>query len=165
VQSAWKIKMAKSAISDTDWDKLRTEYVSSSISIRELAARHNCSEDAMEKRASREQWAEARRKLSAEVQSKADAELSEKRAKELVELNEQDLGLAKAIKAQIAKHLNKANQNKEPLSIRELRLLASASESAQKIGRLALGVSTSNNEHTGANGVPLVPVLDVHFVD
>lgn len=157
--------MAKSAISDNDWDMLRTEYVSSSISIRELAKKHNCSEDALEKRAGREQWTEARRKLSAEVQAKADAELADKRAKELIELNEQDLGLAKAIKSQIAKHLNKANQNKEPLSIRELRLLASASESAQKIGRLALGVSTSNNEHTGANGVPLVPVLDVHFVD
>ena len=157
--------MPKSAISDKDWNMLRTEYISSSISIRELATKHNCSEDALEKRAGREQWSEARRKMSAEVQAMADAELANKRAKELVALNEQDLGLAKAIKMQIAQHLNIAKANKEPLSIRELRLLASASESAQKIGRLALGVSTANNEVTGVNGQPLVPVLNVNFID
>ena len=157
--------MPKSSINDTDWDKLRAEYISTSISIRELAQKHRCSEDALEKRAGRDSWSEARRKMSAEVQAKADAELAEKRVKELAEFNEQDINIAKAIKTHIAKHLNKAKANNEPLSIRELKLLAGASESAQKIGRLALGVSTNNNEVTGKDGQPLKSSLELIFLD
>lgn len=155
----------KSAIPESDWDLIRTEYVSSSISIRELAEKYNCSADALEKRAHTQSWTEQRRKISAEVLAKADAEITERRAKELISFNEQDLQIAKAIRSQIAKHISEAMSSQTLLSTRDIRTLASAAESAQKIGRLALGVSTSNNEHTGANGQPLVPVLDVHFVD
>jgi len=155
----------KSAISDADWDLIRTEYISTSISIRELSEKYNCSADALEQRAHKQSWTEQRRKISAEVLAKADAEITERRAKELISFNEQDLQVAKAIRSQIAKHISEAMSSQTLLSTRDIRTLASAAESAQKIGRLALGVSTSNNEHTGANGQPLVPVLDVHFVD
>jgi hypothetical protein len=156
--------MAKK-IADTEWDVLRTEYVSSNITLRELADKHGCSEDAVEKKAQREGWSDARRKLSAEVLAKADAELAESRAKELVKFNDEDLKVAKALRAQIAKHINEAMQSNVPLSTHDIKRLTSAAVDAQKSGRLALGVSTSNNEVTGANGQPLVPVLDVHFVD
>lgn len=155
----------KSAISEQDWERIRLEYISSSISIREIADKHECSADALEKRAGREQWTEQRRKMSAEIQAKADAEVSEKRAQDLIKFNEEDLNVAKALRSQIAKHINDAIKSSTPLSTHDIRRLASAAADAQKIGRLALGVSTSNNEHTGANGQPLVPVLDVHFVD
>ena len=155
----------KSAISDKDWDLIRTDYVSSSISIRELADKFNCSADALEARAGREQWTEQRRKLSAEVLAKADAELTARRAADLIKFNEEDLNLAKALRSQIAKHINDAIKSQTPLSTHDIKRLSSAAADAQKIGRLALGVSTSNNEVTGANGQPLVPVLDVHFVD
>ena len=155
----------KSAISDKDWDLIRTEYVSSSISIRELADKFDCSADAIEKRAGREQWTEQRRKMSAEVLAKADAELTAKRASDLVKFNEEDLNLAKALRSQIAKHINDAIRGSTPLSTHDIRRLASAAADAQKIGRLALGVSTANNEVTGDNGQPLVPILNVNFVD
>lgn len=155
----------KSSISEQDWELIRLEYISSSISIREIAEKHNCSADALEKRAGREQWTEQRRKMSAEVQAKADAEVAEKRAADLIKFNEEDLNVAKALRAQIAKHINDSIKSGTPLSTHDIRRLASAASDAQKIGRLALGVSTANNEHTGANGQPLVPVLDVHFVD
>lgn len=155
----------KSAISEQDWQLIRSEYISSSISIRELAEKFNCSHDALEARAGREQWTEQRRKMSAEIQAKADAEIAEKRAQLLVEFNEQDLTVAKALRNQIKKHINDSLESGFPLSTQDIRRLASAASDAQKIGRLALGVSTANNEHTGANGQPLVPVLDVHFVD
>lgn len=166
VINAWKIIMAKkSAISEQDWEVIRSEYISSSISIREIADKYECSADALEKRAGREQWTEQRRKMSAEVQAKADAEIAEKRAQMLIEFNEQDLLVAKALRNQIKKHINDALEKGEALNTHDIRRLASAAADAQKIGRLALGVSTSNNEHTGANGQPLVPVLDVHFID
>lgn len=154
----------KSAIPESDWDAIRTEYISSTISMRELAEKYNCSADAIEKRAYTQAWTEQRRKLAAEVLAKADAEITERRAKELIAFNEQDLQVAKAIRSQIARHITESMQNKVLLSAKELRTLASAASDAQKIGRLALGVSTSNNEHTGANGLPLIPVLDVHFI-
>ena len=155
----------KSAISEQDWEAIRTEYISSSISIRELAEKYDCSADALEKRAYRDHWSEQRRKMSAEVLAKADAELAERRAADLIKFNEEDLNVAKALRAQIAKHINEAIKSNLPLSTHDIRRLASAAADAQKIGRLALGVSTANNELTGANGQPLVPVLDVHFVD
>lgn len=155
----------KSAIPESDWDLIRTEYISSSISIRELAEKYKCSADALEKRCYTQGWTEQRRKISAEVLAKAEAEITARRAEELVEFNKQDLQIAKALRAQIAKHINEAMQQNELLSPKEIKTLVSAASDAQKIGRLALGVSTSNNEHTGANGLPLVPILDVHFVD
>lgn len=156
--------MAKK-IADIDWDVIRQEYITSNIILRELANKHNVSEDAVEKRAQRESWSDAKRKLSAEVLAKADAELADSRAKELIKFNDEDLKVAKALRAQIAKHINEAMQSNMPLSTHDIKRLTSAAADAQKIGRLALGVSTSNNEVTGANGQPLVPVLDVHFVD
>lgn len=155
----------KSAISESDWDLIRTEYISSSISIREIADKYECSADALEKRAGREQWTEQRRKLSAEVLAMADKELAEKRAKLLVEFNAHDLEVAIAIRNQIKQHIDAATENGEPLDSNDLKRLASAASDAQKIGRLALGVSTSNNEVTGASGQPLVPILNVNFID
>lgn len=155
----------KSAIPEDDWERIRTEYVSTSISIRELAEKYKCSADALEKRANTQSWTEQRRKISAEVLAKADAEITARRAKELAEYNEQDLKIAKALRAQIASHINLAMSTKDLLSAKEIKMLVSAMSDAQRIGRLALGVSTSNNEHTGANGLPLIPILEVHFVD
>jgi len=155
----------KSAIPESDWDLIRTEYISSSISIRELAEKYNCSADALEKRANTQSWTEQRRKISAEVLAKAEAEITARRAEELVEFNKQDLQIAKALRSQIAKHINEAMQNNELLTAKEIKTLVSAASDAQKIGRLALGVSTSNNEHTGQGGLPLIPILEVHFVD
>lgn len=157
--------MDKIPLSEVDVDKIRSEYISSGISIRELAEKHNVSVDALDKRCTRECWSEARRKLSAEVQAKADAEIAEQRAQMLVQFNKEDLEVARAIKNQIKQHIDDAIQNGVPLDSNDLKKLSSAAADAQKIGRLALGVSTSNNEHTGANGQPLVPVLDVHFID
>ena len=154
----------KSTIPESDWDAIRTAYISSSISIRELAEKYKCSPDALEKRAYTQGWSEQRRKISAEVLAKAEAEITERRAKELSAYNEQDLQVAKAIRSQIAKHIAEAMESKTLLSAKDLKTLVSAAADAQKIGRLALGVSTSNNEHTGANGLPLIPVLDVHFI-
>lgn len=155
----------KSAIPESDWDLIRTEYISSSISIRELAEKYKCSADALEKRCYTQNWTDQRRKISAEVLAKADAEITARRAEELVEFNKQDLQIAKALRSQIAKHINEAMQSNELLTAKEIKTLVSAASDAQKIGRLALGVSTSNNEHTGANGLPFVPILDIHFVD
>jgi len=81
----------KSAIPESDWDLIRTEYISSSISIRELAEKHDCSFEAIQKRSIRDGWLDQRHKLSAEVLAKADAEIVERRVKELNEFNEQDM--------------------------------------------------------------------------
>lgn len=155
----------KSAIAEDLFEVLRTEYVNTTISIRELADKHQCSFEAIQKRSIRDGWLDQRRKLSAEVLAKVDAEIVERRVKELNEFNEQDIKIAKALRSQIALHINTALQSKDPLTPKEIKTLTSALADAQKIGRLALGVSTSNNEHTGAGGMPLIPILEVNFVD
>lgn len=155
----------KSAISDKDWDLLRAEYISSSISIRELAEKFNCSHDALEARAGREQWTEQRRKMSAEVLERANQEIADKRVAELVKFNEEDLEIARAIRKQIRTHIEDSIQSNNLMKSDDIRKLASAAESAQKIGRLALGVSTNNNEVTGKDGSPLKSSLELVFLD
>jgi hypothetical protein len=155
----------KSAISDKDWDLLRAEYISSSISIRELADKFSCSADALEARAGREQWTEQRRKMSAEVLERANQEIADKRVAELVKFNEEDLEIARAIRKQIRTHIEDSIQSNNLMKSDDIRKLASAAESAQKIGRLALGVSTNNNEVTGKDGSPLKSSLELVFLD
>lgn len=106
------------------------------------------SEPGLEKRAGREKWSEARRKMSEQVLEVADSAIAEVRGTELAEFNAADLRTAKALRAQIDAHLNAAAMADSKLDAMTLRTLSAASEATQRIGRLALGASTENNAVT-----------------
>jgi hypothetical protein len=135
----------------TDWAALKVEYVNRSLQYKELADKHGLKEGTVRQRANREGWAEERNALSRAVTQKATVELVDTRADDLAKFNEDDLKMARAIRAKAARMM--AND----LSPQDLRALAGAVDAAQKVGRLALGVSTSSNELTGKDGAALTP--------
>lgn len=122
----------------TDWTAARLAYVNSSKSLATIAKEYGATPAAVEKRAARERWSDERRKQSEKVGEQAQAVIADDRAATLAKFNEDDLRVAKAIRAKAASLLNSI------ASPSEMRSLASAFESAQRIGRLALGAETEN---------------------
>jgi hypothetical protein len=138
----------------TDWKALRVEYVNGAMTYKELAAKHGLKDATVRQRGHREGWEAERHAVSQAVTQAAQERLTETRSAQLTRFNEDDLRVARAIRARAASMLATA---KHPA---DLRALASAMDTAQKIGRLALGATTHNTGHSDPNGGP-IPVASV----
>ena len=119
-----------------DWVSLKIEFVNGAMQYKELAAKHGLKEATVRQRANREGWMEERHKLSHAVTEAANRSLGDERAKRLAEFNDKDIKIANALKAKAAALL------RGEMTAPELRALAGVFDSAQKIGRLALGAET-----------------------
>ena len=122
----------------TDWTKLRLEYVHGTATMRELADKHGIKAAGLMRRAAKEGWDAQRKQESAKVSKAAWEALGDTRAEELAKFNADDLKMARAIRAKAAQMMASANTPSD------LRALASAVDTAQKVGRLALGATTEN---------------------
>lgn len=131
--------MAQRAVAD--WPKLKLEYVQTRTTIAELAAKYGIKPETVKKQAERGQWGMERLKFEQLSIAKAAEEAAVERVAELTSFNRDDLKVAKAIRARVARRLGAVG---EEIPAAELRLLASAAEAAQRMGRLALGASTEN---------------------
>lgn len=142
--------MAKNQHPAEFYERLRLEYVNSTLSGRELAEKHGLQVRNLEKKITRGGWLEQRRKVMYAVQEKAQQKVTDERADELSQWNQDDLRLARALRAQVARTMTllgqPAGEGMPPRLIppETLRTLAVTAESAQRIGRLALGASTGN---------------------
>jgi len=122
-----------------DWPALKSEYVNTAIQYKELAEKHGMKSGTIRQRAMREGWVKERGAAVKTIAAVVDLKVGLSRAQELMSFNSDDVKVAKAIRAKAAKMLQNAS------SPHELRALSGAFESAQKIGRLALGASTENS--------------------
>ena len=142
----------------TDWAKLRSEYITTSITMRELADKHGIKAAGVMRRAANEYWEAERKQESAKVSSAVINASAEVRVAELDKFNADDLKMARAIRARAAQMMATVT------SPQDLRAIAGAVDAAQKVGRLALGVSTNSNEITGKDGSPIAPpVFNISF--
>ena len=123
----------------TDWTAIKLEYVNGHMSQRDLAEKHKINSAGLMKRASNEGWEAERQQKSAEVSRAVQEQLTEDRAAILSKFNEDDLRMARAIRAKAATMMKTIE------SPSELRAIAGAADVAQKIGRLALGAETENS--------------------
>jgi hypothetical protein len=123
----------------TDWDKIRLEFVNGVSSFKELSEKHDAGYAALRKRATREDWLGMRHNLSQNVTKKAQGDLGERRVFELAKLNEADLIIVGALREK-AKSMMVEVDNAQAL-----RALASVFETAQRMGRLALGAETESS--------------------
>ena len=126
----------------TDWASLQIEYVHGTMTMRDLADSHSIKAAGVMRRAANEKWEAKRKQESSRVSKAASAKIGDKKIDDLAEFNEADLKIAKAMRMQVAVHIRNAQESKEVMSPADIRTLASAHEAAQRIGRLALGVST-----------------------
>jgi uncharacterized protein YjcR len=125
-----------------DWTAIKTEYVHGTDTMRELAEKHGIKAAGLMRRAANEGWDAERKQKSAEVSKTVSDSLVSSRAEDLAKFNADDLMMARAIRAKAAKLMANAN------TPADLRALAGAVDTAQKVGRLALGASTENSSVT-----------------
>lgn len=157
--------MAKRKFSDNFWDEARTAYITSRKSVAELARELGVSSDALSKRVQRGGWQADRLAFSSKITREATERIGEARVSQLAKFNEQDLLLAQALRARVAQKIRSSDaEGAVPLSVSELRSLALAAESAQRIGRLALGATTQNEGQAAPDDPPIVnaPVQDLN---
>lgn len=148
----------------TDWTAVRLAYVTGTKTLREVADEFGIKSAGVMRRAAKEGWEAERKQQSATVSKAAQDRIADQRTDELARLNEDDLRLSRALRAQIAKSITAATAAGAPLSPPELRALAGAHESAQRVARLALGASTESSELTGKDGGPISHSIEVAFV-
>jgi hypothetical protein len=131
-----------------DWGATMLEYVTTDVSLRDVAAKLGCNIHAVERRSALDGWSAARDKFRAQVGHRAQALQVETRAHKLKDWNDADLNIAKAIRGQTAKEFNRqvkeAVEKGQTLDFNTLRNISSVIESTQRIGRLALGATTDN---------------------
>lgn len=145
-----------------DWPRIKLAFVTSNKSVPELAWEFGVNPQTLKKQVERNSWNVERIKFEQESIAKAAEEAAERRVSELLQFNSDDLKVAKAIRARVARRLGAVDVT---IGAAELRMLASAAEAAQRMGRLALGASTDNFGHAGQDGQGPVAVTDVPIGD
>lgn len=144
---------------EPDWEAIRMDYLANNMQAPELAAKYKVKIPTIRKRIERGRWSVERIKFQQEAMAKARERATDERAAELLAFNSDDLKVARAIRARVARRLSVTDKEIPPS---ELRQIASAAEAAQRIGRLALGVSTENLARKDAEGdgpTPFAPDL------
>lgn len=141
-----------------DWPAVRLAYINSTKSIRQLAEEFGVGESAAKKRSATEGWDAERKLRTKEVTEAAQKVTTVTRAQELAKFNEDDIRVAKAIRAKAAAMMGSVS------TPNEIRALSLAFETAQKIGRLALGATTDNTGLSDPNGGP-IPMTNVPVED
>jgi hypothetical protein len=141
-----------------DWQTIDREYIQGSETIGQIAVRHGLLENTVKRHSNRHKWSVKRLEFQARAEAKAQTLAIKDRAKQLSSFNDDDLKVARALRARVARRLSV--QDKE-LNSGELRQLAASAEAAQRIGRLALGASTDNFGHGGPGGEGPVQFKDM----
>jgi len=139
----------------TDWNLLRVEYVTSSITMRELADKHGIKAAGIMRRAANEKWEAERKQESAKVITASLESSVIDRSAELEAFNAEDLAMAKAIRAKASAMME------ETTTPQDLKALSGAIDTAQKVGRLALGANTESSIITTRS---LDPISDDEFL-
>lgn len=132
---------------------LRAEFVDGMMTVADLARAHGLPVERTQVIAARQKWTELRQeKIRREAETirkaeeKAMTDAAENAAHERVQAredaNRRHRELAGAINGEIARAIKAARQAGEPTSASNIRALAGALESAQRVERLALGMNT-----------------------
>jgi hypothetical protein len=145
--------MAKEHI---NWTELRLEYIKGSMSIRELCEARGLKVSQIEKRCAVEGWLAEREALAEKIRRTATESFTKSRGRELADWNANDLKVAKALRGKIAQRLSRLDEASRFFNS-DLRSLAQAAESAQRMARLALGATTENTGLSTPDGDPLPP--------
>jgi hypothetical protein len=128
-----------------DWAVIKADYLlHHELTLTTLAEKYAVSLNSLSDIASREHWAEERNARSARIYEKAFAVAEINQVKELADFNSECLRQAKMFVGTINFSLTQHNKPNE------IRSLASALESAQRIGRLCLGAAVETTQQIPA---------------
>ncbi len=150
--------MATKPEKPANWERIRFDFINGVGDAAFYAAKHKVSIHALRKRVTKFAWMEDRRKEATKVVLASQEVATKTRGQELAEFDKQDTSLSRALRGLAAGMIGEARKpGAKRLSPTEARTIASLIESAQKIGRIALGATTENVGVGGLAGAP--PVL------
>lgn len=114
-QNPAKEKKAKrpKAKKKPDWEKIKTEYVTGTLSYQKLADKYSVSVNTLKGRAKREKWGEARTASREKVQKRKQAKIEKKLADEAAEETLDVLGVAYRLLEVISDKIEQYVQPKE----------------------------------------------------
>lgn len=155
------VKNAGAKKSGTDWVTIETEYVHGTESMRDIAARFEIKPAGVMARATKGGWEAKRKHKQTQLSKVAGEKLQDAKIDELTAWNAATLNEAKLLKA-AARTMYAFSEDgkvrlKENITPAELSAAASANAQADRLARLALGVSTDNSQVTGKGGKDLMP--------
>lgn len=137
-----------------DWGVIAARYISDdSVTLQSLSDQYNIPISTLKSRCSEGGWTSKRRQKTTAIVQKATAKAEKSMVEIAAKFNQDDIKLAQSLKYKVATLL----QAEDDLSPQELNSLANTLSTSQKIGRLALGMSTDNSVVTGKDGTPLQP--------
>ena len=124
-----------------DWASARLDYVTHhELTYADIAAKYRAHPSTIWNRAARERWTQQRKAASEKLVEKAREKTVFNQSEELARCNASHLDLARKLEAAVKRRLECGRE----LSENALRNLATVSEAAQRISRLALGAATEN---------------------
>ena len=137
--------MHNRSIMVVDWNVIKADYLlHHELSLSALAEKYDVDLSYLGEVASREHWVEERANRGARIAEKALARAEFDQVEELSEFNSECLRQAKVFVAKISFALT---QHDKP---HEIRSLASAFESTQRVGRLCLGAAVETTQQIPA---------------
>lgn len=138
-----------------DWMAIKVDFVRNGLKPEKLIEKYVVSPHTLRRRIRLEGWVEARDEFHNSLKRELDNSSLDLRVAKLEQLNWDDLDVASRLRAQVVFALRASEDAKKPIDPLSLRALAGVAESAQRIARLALGLSTQNTELSGNPAKPL----------
>ena len=147
-----------------DWTAIEHEYLTSEVTLIELANKYNVSKEALWKRAKRKGWKKEKESLKIDsekilqnVKVRIEKEIEDKLVKSatehLEEINAFTIPLAKLGLQKIGTTM----QDKTTTSSKEIKTLLNASLLAQRLARIALGVEDTESKASEIKWINVLP--------
>lgn len=141
-----------------DWEALETEYVMGNMTQRELAESHKLNASTVMNRATKGEWQSKREQKRAQTSKAVEIVATDERISQQIAQNRTDLNASTLVGAKVLKMLLVA---KKPADV---KALSGALKDCQAVARLALGMTTENNGHSGLDGKGLSVISKILIV-
>lgn len=125
-----------------DWDSIRQEYISTNISIKDLAKKHKVRERTVAEYCSKEEWVAKRKKYKQDVSKKVTSKLATKTAAKKADEFAQILNLTSMAQTRILEMMQRDN-----LKTSDIRNLVESLEIAERVTRNIVGTPTTMQAH------------------
>lgn len=125
-----------------DWDSIRQEYISTNISIKDLAKKYKVRERTVAEYCSKEEWVAKRKKYKQDVSKKVTSKLASKMAAKKADEFAQILNLTSMAQTRILEMMQRDN-----LKTSDIRNLVESLEIAERVTRNIVGTPTTMQKH------------------
>ena len=156
-------KPPEQRLTPEQWGLIRADYITSELSLPEIARRHNVTVGSVTMRAYRDNWSQSRKDHHNSINAILERELTRSRLEELKAWNDGDIKLAQMLRSK-ATH-QAMNLDATPRNLEKLRTIAAIVESTQRIARLAMGAPTNNTGIGNMDGSSINPPKLGDFYD